>query len=105
MSREGFSAADERRSASRFRREPGWDTAIVRCPDGESLTGDVHDESLGGVSLILRDLCQLCVDQKVEIAFEGKTLPSIVRHIRPREDGGYIVGFSCHLEWNNGPKP
>jgi hypothetical protein len=98
MSEKGFPASGERRSASRFRREPGWDSAIVRCPDGASLTGDVHDESLGGVSLILRDLAQLCVDQRVEIAFEGETLVSVVRHIRLQEDGDYIVGFSCQAK-------
>lgn len=69
--------------------------AVVRCPNGESIPAHVHDESLGGISLFLNDLCDLAVDQEVEITFASETLRSRVRHVQRQEGGGFILGFAC----------
>jgi hypothetical protein len=97
MSSEGFPTTEERRSSTRFRKEPGWDLATVHCPDGGSIPTDVHDESLGGISVYLPDLYNLSIGQEVDITFEGATRRARLRHIEPQDKGGFILGFQCAI--------
>jgi hypothetical protein len=55
----------------------------------------VHDESLTGLAVLLRDVSELSVDREVRLAFPDRQMWAIVRHIQPAVDGWHRVG----LEW------
>ena len=60
----------------------------------------VHDESLGGIALILDDVDHFGVGQEAELIYAGDYLHVSVRHIEPCNDGRFLVGFEAdHMSW------
>jgi hypothetical protein len=43
----------------------------------------------------MEDVEFFTVGQEVEIVYAGEFFRARVRHVEPKEDGGYIVGFAC----------
>ena len=96
MRRHPYAALDEQRTATRFGKEPDSAYAVVHHPEMEAFIAQVHEESLGGIGLILEDPRRFGVGQNVEIAYLDCLLRAVVRHIEPwEEEGTYLVGFQC----------
>jgi len=68
---------------------------MVFHPVLENLSAEVHDESLGGMGLVLEDATHFCVGQEVEIAYLDSRFKAEVRHVRPHDEGRFLVGFKC----------
>lgn len=86
-------AINERREATRFRKEPDAEWAAIWYPhDMESLV-EVYDESLHGLALLLNNTQDLYIGLDVEIAYRGNLLQGTVRHMEAFEDGRTKVGF------------
>lgn len=95
LTRQCYTYVDEQRESTRFAKEPESAYAVVFHPDLQELPAEVHDESLGGFALVLEDVTQFGVGQEVKIAYLDSLMKARVRHVEPREDGKYIVGFEC----------
>lgn len=87
--------AEERRQSTRFPKEPGSDFAVFWQTAGEETLVEVHDESLGGLCLVLSRLDELRIGAEVSIVYQRTLLQGIVRHIEPQPDGTFHVGFEC----------
>jgi hypothetical protein len=91
-----YRPADELRESTRFPKEPGSDFAAIVDPESAAMPRlEVHDESLGGLSLVLADVSHLPVGLEVGISHAGTLFRACVRHIEIRGDGTYVVGFDC----------
>jgi len=95
LTRHGYTYVDEQRRSTRFAKDPDSTYAVILHPELQELPAEVHDESLGGFGLVLEDATQFCVGQEVKIAYLDSLLKARVRHVKPRDDGKYIVGFDC----------
>ncbi len=95
MSRRRYVIVDEQRHATRFERDRGTDVAVLWTQGGDEQLVDVHDESLGGLGLYLKNVDDLQIGTQVNIVYLDQFLNATVRHIEPHEDGGYVVGFAC----------
>lgn len=95
MTRRHYTFVDEQRNSTRFAKEPESAYAVVFHPEMEELSAELHDESLGGMGLVLEDAAHFCVGQEVKIAYLDSFLKAKVRHIEPRDDGKFVVGFEC----------
>jgi hypothetical protein len=91
----GCAPGEERRTSTRFLKEPDSCFALIRHPRGAEITVEVHDESLGGLGLLLDDITDFDVGQVVEIDYLDCQLYGTVCHARPHPDGRYLVGFEC----------
>ena len=87
---------DDRRASTRMPKEPDTDFAAIFSEDGEPLLAEVHDESLGGLCLVLEDVATYPIASEAEILYQSTLLCATVRHIEPRCDGKFLVGFECH---------
>jgi hypothetical protein len=87
---------DERRRATRFGKEPDSDSAVVWQEPGAELLVTVHDESLGGICLVLRDIGPFAVGKTATIVYHTEVMEAIVRNIRPHVEDTFLVGFECH---------
>lgn len=96
MSEYPYTVLTDLRLATRFGREFGGDEVVIWRVPGETQLAYVHDESLGGVGLYLDELRGLDIDSEVDMVYAGQLLRGCVRHIEPRDQGGYVVGFECH---------
>ncbi len=85
----------ERRLASRFPREPGTDFAVIWQTLGDEILAEVHDESLTGLGLLLKDLGDLREGSQVDVVYTGSLMRGEVRHIEAQFDGTFLVGLSC----------
>jgi len=90
-----YATLDEQRTSTRFGQDPDSAYAVIRHPEQEAIKAQVHEESLGGIGLILEDRCDFGVGQEVEIAYLDSLLRAVVRHIEPYDDGRLLVGFEC----------
>jgi len=90
-------ALEERRQATRFPKEESSEFAAVWKRPGDELLAEVevHDESLGGISLVLDDVAETPVGASVHLAYAGQYCTATVRHWQPRSDGRFLVGFEC----------
>ena len=95
LSHHTYSVVDELRSWVRFCKDPDTDFAVILHPDLDELLAEVHDESLGGIGLLLDDATQFPVGKEVEIVYAGELMLSYVRHIEPYPDDRFLVGFQC----------
>ncbi len=95
MTRHHYTFVDELRKATRFVKEPETAYAVVFHPVLQKLSAEVHDESLGGMGLVLDDATHFCVGQEVEIAYLDSRFRAEVRHVRPHDEGRFLVGFVC----------
>jgi len=95
LTRHHHATVEELRTSTRFGKDPDMAYAVVRHPEKKAIMAQVHEESLGGISLILEDRCDFDLGQEVEIAYLDSLLRAVVRHIEPRDDGTFLVGFEC----------
>lgn len=85
----------EDRQATRFRKEPDTDFAVVWQKPGDELLCEVHDESLLGLGLILKDVGAFHVGTAATLVYHHDVLVGTVRHITPLANGTFLVGFEC----------
>jgi hypothetical protein len=95
MSEYPYTVLTDLRQATRFGREFGLEEVVMWSEPGKEKLAYVHDESLGGLGLYLEDLRGLDVDSEVCMVYAGQLLRGCVRHVEPRDQGGYVVGFEC----------
>ena len=90
-----FHQLDERRMSTRIRKEPDTDFVAVWTEDDQLELLEVHDESLGGLCLVVEDLAQYAIGSEAEFIYHGSLLRATVRHVEARADGTCLVGFEC----------
>ncbi len=86
---------DDRRQSMRFPKEPEADFATIWFPPSMEMIAEVHDESLGGLGLLVPDAARFYLEQEVGMVYSGDLMKAVVRHIESRADGRYLIGFSC----------
>jgi hypothetical protein len=87
--------SDELRAGTRFLKEPDTDSAVVwQQPGGEQLV-TVHDESLHGICLVMRDIATFKVGVTATIVYHADVLDGTVRRIEQLPDGMFLVAFAC----------
>jgi len=84
---------DERRNSMRFGKESGMDYAAIVAPSNRAGAIEVHDESLGGLGLVITDPGSFAVGDPIEVDYANSLLRGTVRHITPRGDGTYVLGI------------
>ncbi|REJ68156.1 MAG: hypothetical protein DWQ31_08455 [Planctomycetota bacterium] len=89
---------DERRTATRMQKTPDTEFGMIWSRVGEALPAEVHDESLGGLALLVDDATGYRVGGEVEIYYQSTIYTGEVRHIEPLSDGTFRVGFECHSQ-------
>jgi PilZ domain-containing protein len=92
---------DELRQSTRFRKEPGTDSAVIWLKSGQEQLVDVYDESLGGLCLVIPGAAGFNLGSIATIVYHADVLEGTVRNIRPQADGTFLVGFQCRL-WRAG---
>ncbi|MCA9198788.1 MAG: PilZ domain-containing protein [Planctomycetales bacterium] len=85
---------DEQRQATRFPYAEGTKVAAVWREPGDELLVDVHDESLGGLGIIVDSTLGLEVGSCLNVIFAGEYMDGEVRHIEQIGDR-YLVGLRC----------
>lgn len=87
---------DERREASRFKREGGTDFAVVWRDIGEEYVVEVHDESLTGLGIFVESHLELELEvgSRLRVMYTGQYMEGEVRHLR-QEGERYRVGLEC----------
>lgn len=95
MSHHRYTVTDELRQSTRFRKERGTDSALLWLDRNEPVLVDVHDESLGGLSLHLDEIEGICTATEINIVYAGEMLQANIRHIERQPDGTFVVGFEC----------
>lgn len=91
----------EKRDSSRFARHPDSDFATMWLGDEDGpQTVEVHDESLGGISVFVDNRFPIHVDDLVRLQYSGALYQCQVRHVTPGER--VLVGLSCQ-EWTTSP--
>ena len=86
---------EEQRQATRFRKEPDTEFAVIRLLVGVELLAEVYDESLTGLGLIVADASNVSVGTTATIVYQGDALAASVRHVNQRPDGTFFVGCQC----------
>ncbi len=62
---------EERRKASRFRKEPESSYAVLLHPQREEMLAEVHNESLGGLAVFLAGDSAFAVGQELDVIYLG----------------------------------
>jgi hypothetical protein len=86
---------DEQRRASRFEQSPDEVYAAVWIDGEEAILAEVHDESLGGIGLLLDIGCGIGLGSVINIVFAGSHYVAQVRHVKPWDHDRVLVGFHC----------
>ena len=86
---------DERRQATRFDKEPGTEYVTLIGPSGDEMAGEVQNESLGGMAILLPEGKGLSVGSELRVSYAGDSLQAIVRHLEPLPDGRIRLGIDC----------
>lgn len=89
---------DELRGWTRFTKERGTDFAVICRPQTEEMLVEVHDESLAGLGVHVKDVEPFVVGREFDIVYAGEYFAARVAHVESHEDGGYLVGFACDRE-------
>lgn len=97
MKHQHTSAVDELRQSTRFVLEPQTEYAVIWSTPGHEILAEVHDESLGGLGLIISDCAEVRIGDVWEITYLSRVYRGVVKHIQPRSDGSRLVGFQCEL--------
>lgn len=94
MSHHHYTPVDELRSSTRFIKERGTDQAAIWNEQFNELVVEVHDDSLGGLGIYVKDA--VCfVGQQLEVVYAGEFFRARVCHVEPQDNGEYIVGLDC----------
>lgn len=91
-----YGSLEERRQATRFPKEPDVDSAVVWQESGDELLVTVHDESLGGICLVMHDVENFAIGAAAIIVYHSEIMEATVRNSRRQPDNTFLVGFECH---------
>ena len=94
MSRRGL-IVEELRNSTRLVLERGSDVAVLWVEPGDAILADVHDVSLGGLGVFLRDVADFPVGRQIDLVHLGRHMRARIRHIDPQPDGEFLVGLEC----------
>ncbi len=94
---EHISVVDELRQSTRYLQEPQTEYAVIWRTAGAEILAEVHDESLGGLGLIIPQSVEMQVGDEWEIVYLSRVYRGVVKHVQPPSDGSRIVGFQCEL--------
>jgi hypothetical protein len=86
---------DEQRRASRFEQSPDEVYAAVWVDGDEALLAEVHDESLGGIALLLDNDGGIGLGSMVNIVFAGSHFVAQARHVETWDHDRVLIGFRC----------
>ena len=87
---------DSRSDRRRYPRGAGKIPLLtLRITAEESCDAEIVDESLTGISLLVQDAVNIQVGQEVRLSHGERSVQVIVKHVRPRKQGGYHLG----LQW------
>jgi hypothetical protein len=86
-------ANDSGRTSTRVPSELKYVTLILDST--HSISGEVIDESFGGIGLRFELSPELIVDQEVEVSYDGVETSAVVRHSGSDGKGGHRIG----LQW------
>ena len=86
---------DERRKATRFQKEPATEYVVLWGPDNLKLTAEVHNESLGGIAVLLTAPANLPVGTPLRLTYAGDSMQAVVRHSELLPDGRQRLGLQC----------
>ena len=89
------SRGEERRHASRFGRLPDDDFAAIWVGNEEPELAEVHDESLGGISLILSTDCGIGIGSQAHIVYAGVCHLAQAVHVESFNEQQVLIGFQC----------
>lgn len=95
MSHHRYTPVDELRSATRFPKEDGTDFAVIWHDQCDEMLVEVHDESLGGLAVVVSEPDLFVVGHEVEIIYAGDFFRARVCHIEPYRANRFVVGFAC----------
>ena len=100
MSEYHDSLVEERRGWTRFEKEADSDEAVIVHPECGEILAEVHDESLGGLAVILSDdvIPFFPINAQVDVIYCREFFPAYVRHVERQPAGGYLVGLACERE-------
>jgi hypothetical protein len=88
----------ENRNATRFPKEPNSEFAAIWYPKELAADVEVHDESLGGLGVIVATGEAFSVGMELGIVYVGEMLRAFVVHIQPLEDGRARLGLQCQQQ-------
>lgn len=74
---------------------PDDDFAAVWRPGEDPVLAEVHDESTGGIALLMQADCGAGLGQKLCIAYAGTYYEGRIRHVETHASGRLLVGFRC----------
>lgn len=86
---------DERRDSTRFQHDEGMEFAAIWLETGEEILAEVHDDSLGGLGILLEDSFGFQPGSDVQVVYAGEHLQGKVRHITMQSDGRHMIGLEC----------
>lgn len=96
---------EERRKASRFRKEPESSYAVLLHPQREEMLAEVHNESLGGLAVFLAGDSAFAVGQELDVIYLGSFSRATVLRVEPQRDGRVLIAFDCEpllpREWDD----
>lgn len=95
LQRKPSDTLEEQRTATRFRCEPGMEYAAVWQTPGDERLLEVHDESLGGLALLVPARDAWPVGTELTVAYRGELLQARVRHQFLQADARVLVGLQC----------
>lgn len=88
---------DELRRATRFVQPPDEVFAAVWLDGGDAILAEVHDESLGGLGLLLEMGCGIGLGSTVQVVFAKTHYAAQVCHMQPWDDHRLLVGLRCEV--------
>ena len=89
-------SVDERRDSTRFPKDSGMDFATIIHPESCAGHVEVHDDSLGGLGILVSDPATFDLGVRLEMVYAGSHLSGTVRHVTKQPSGDYLVGIDCH---------
>lgn len=88
----------ENRKATRFPKEPNSDFAAIWYPKELAGEVEVHDESLGGLGIIVPNASDFHVGLELGIVYAGEMFRAFVIHIQATDDNRARIGLQCQQQ-------
>ena len=95
MPQQSMCAIDEQRRATRFEKDPDSEFAAVWLSPHDEILAEVHDESLGGLGLLVDDASKMRPGVAAHVVYLGRLYHCMIRHVERQASGLWIVGMSC----------
>ena len=97
MKHQHTSVVDELRQSTRFLVQPETEYAVIWSTPGHEILAEVHDESLGGLALVVNECEEMRIGDVWEITYLSRVYSGVVKHVEHRPDGARLVGFHCEV--------